>query len=68
MAKNKPHSKLLEGFPFTLSSRGAIAQPHGFFTTSRWSVFADGGRYALTGHLMNRGRSLEGGYVDKTKR
>lgn len=68
MAKNKPHSKLLEGFPFTLSPRGAIAQLHGFSTASRWSVFADGGRYALTGHLMNRGGFSEGGYADKSKR
>ncbi len=68
MAKNKPHSKLLEGFPYTLSPRGAIAQPHGFFTTARWSVFADGGRYGLTCHMMNRGRSMEGGYVEKSNR
>lgn len=68
MAKNKPHSKLLEGFPFTFSPRGAIAQPHGFFTPARWSVFADGGRYSLTGHMMNRGRSMEGGYVEKFTR
>lgn len=66
MAKNKPHSKLLEGFPYTLSPRGAVAQPHEMFTTARWSVFADGGRYGLTGHMMNRGGSLGGAYVEKS--
>lgn len=68
MAKNKPHSKLLEGLPYTLSPRGAIAQPHEVFRTSRWSVFADGGRYSLTGKMMNRGRSVEGGYVETSTR
>ena len=52
-----PGKSNISRLPFTKSAKGCIAQPHGFFTTARWSVFCNGGRYSLTGRLMNRARS-----------
>lgn len=53
------HSKRLKSLDFKKTARGSLARPDGFFTTARWSLFADKGRYSFTGDLMNRARSLE---------
>ena len=32
---------------FTSGFRGSLAEPRGFFTTARWSIFCSGGRFGL---------------------
>lgn len=44
--------------PFAFSYRGMSAQPLGVHTSARWSVICSGGRFGLTGRLMQSDRSL----------
>jgi hypothetical protein len=38
--------------PFTRSAHGCLANPASRFTMQRWSFFAHGGRFALTGQMI----------------
>jgi len=45
-------SNALENFSFTGTYVGALARPNTMISQPRWSVYADGGRYSLTGKFL----------------
>jgi len=50
--KTTHSSNALDDFSFTAGYLGALARADTLLNTSRWSVFADGGRYSLTGKFL----------------